>query len=100
MGIIHGLAKDHSKLCWGYRNHPKAIGWGTEIELIENENQTVLTFSDSRHNGLTGHIPEDLNDAKILRKDFQNPDEKFSKILMFINTGINVTGARKVRDED
>lgn len=90
-GIIHGLAKDSIQNCAGHRISDKAQGWGAEIELIENGNGTILTFTDWGTTGLIGHVPRDEDHATKLRES--SPEEKLARIEMILHSGTNVIGA-------
>ncbi|MDC0881931.1 hypothetical protein OAQ12_03195 [Candidatus Marinimicrobia bacterium] len=90
-GIIHGLAKDSIQNCAGHRISDKAEGWGAEIELIKNENNTILTFTDWGTTGLIGHVPKNEDHATELRDS--SPEEKLARIEMILHSGNNVSGA-------
>jgi hypothetical protein len=88
MGILHALQKDNIQNSWGAKAVKKGRGFGVNIELIEKEDFTAVTFTDIGTFGLTGTVYTNLHDDED-NIDYGDPEERLANFETHKNVGLS-----------
>ena len=91
-GLVHGVMKDGIQNGFGHRTNIRhANEWGMKIELFEDRDRTLVTFTDYGTTGLIGDFYEDIDRVPADVRD--DPNQKLARFERVLSRGANVIGA-------